>query len=107
MLKALSGTLDLGVRSGHVELAPAPPSFSAALSTLTTPNLPLPHSRLSFLSSSLAMPDTHPLNLKVLQRHDPSIVSIIDSATYVVLYHYEPDGWKKEGVEGSMFIFRR
>jgi hypothetical protein len=49
----------------------------------------------------------HPLNLKVLQRHDPSIESIIESATYVVLYHYEDDGWKKEGIEGSMFIYKR
>lgn len=49
----------------------------------------------------------HPLNLKVLQRHDPSIVDIIESATYVVLYHYEDDGWKKEGIEGSMFIYKR
>ena len=53
------------------------------------------------------MPETHPLNLKVLQRHDPSIISIIDSATYVVLYHYDGDDWQKEGIEGSMFIFRR
>ena len=109
MLKALSGTLDLRVRSGHVELASAP-SPTSALSTLTTPFPPLPPPLTLFrslLTSPLAMPDTHPLNLKVLQRHDPSIVSIIDSATYVVLYHYEPDGWKKEGVEGSMFIFRR
>ncbi|KAL7415125.1 hypothetical protein BDY24DRAFT_283837 [Mrakia frigida] len=52
---------------------------------------------------------THAMNLKVLQRHDPSILSIVDSATYVVLYHYDEKegGWKKEGIEGSMFIFRR
>jgi len=28
------------------------------------------------------------LNLKVLQRHDPSIVEILDSTSYVVLYKY-------------------
>lgn len=49
------------------------------------------------------------MNLKVLQRHDRSIVSIVDSATYVVLYAYneQEGGWKKEGIEGSMFIYRR
>lgn len=30
------------------------------------------------------------LNLKVLQRHDPSIVEILDSTSYVVLYKYVP-----------------
>lgn len=49
----------------------------------------------------------HPLNLKVLQRHDAAIVSILDSATYVVLYRYERDAWSKQGIEGTMFIFRR
>lgn len=49
----------------------------------------------------------HPLNLKVLQRHDPSVSSIISSATYVVLYHFVQDEWNKAGIEGPMFIYRR
>ncbi|KAK9895136.1 hypothetical protein P389DRAFT_89061 [Cystobasidium minutum MCA 4210] len=58
------------------------------------------------------------LNLKVLQRHDPSIVEILDSTSYVVLYKYVPAPnadaedpadmqWVKTSIEGSMFVFRR
>ncbi|KDQ10421.1 hypothetical protein BOTBODRAFT_36326 [Botryobasidium botryosum FD-172 SS1] len=54
-------------------------------------------------------------NLKVLQRHDPSIHSILDQVSYAVLYNYNFDtnsdgslvGWEKRGVEGSMFIYER
>jgi hypothetical protein len=60
------------------------------------PTLPKPATNGPHLTSG----EMHPLNLKVLQRHDPSIESIIESATYVVLYHYE-------GIEGSMFIYKR
>lgn len=49
----------------------------------------------------------HPLNLKVLQRHDAAIVSILDSATYVVLYRFQDDAWAKQGTEGTMFISKR
>ncbi|KAN0065734.1 hypothetical protein ACQY0O_000864 [Thecaphora frezii] len=45
-------------------------------------------------------------NLKVLRRHDPSIVEIIDSASFVVLYNHQAE-WTKSGVEGPMFLFRR
>ncbi|SPC65993.1 related to decapping enzyme [Ustilago sp. UG-2017b] len=46
-------------------------------------------------------------NLKVLRRHDPSIVGIIESASFVVLYNYNSGEWTKTGVEGPLFLFRR
>jgi len=54
-------------------------------------------------------------NLKVLQRHDSTIHSILDQVSYAVLYNYNFDtnedgslvGWEKRGVEGSMFIYER
>lgn len=46
-------------------------------------------------------------NLKVLRRHDPSIVSIVETASFVVLYNYNGGEWTKTGVEGPLFLFRR
>lgn len=46
-------------------------------------------------------------NIRVLQRHDPAITTIVDQFTYVVLYRYEEDRWIKRGVEGSMFVYTR
>jgi hypothetical protein len=57
------------------------------------------------------------LNLKVIQRHDPTIYRILDQIPYAILYKYtilrDPDGsnasgsWEKSEMEGSMFIFER
>ncbi|THH19642.1 hypothetical protein EW146_g1572 [Bondarzewia mesenterica] len=46
-------------------------------------------------------------NLKVLRRHDPSIVSIFDQFSHVCLYHHNGTKWEKKGFEGSMFLFER
>ncbi|SPO23771.1 related to decapping enzyme [Ustilago trichophora] len=46
-------------------------------------------------------------NLKVLRRHDPSIVSIVETASFVVLYNYNGGEWTKTGVEGPLFLFQR
>lgn len=46
-------------------------------------------------------------NLKVLRRHDPSIVTILETASFVVLYNYNDGEWTKTGVEGPLFLFRR
>lgn len=48
-------------------------------------------------------------NIKVLKRHDPSIESILHSASFVVLYLYNSakGAWSKSGIEGPMFLFRR
>ncbi|KAG8864048.1 hypothetical protein FRB96_006921 [Tulasnella sp. 330] len=46
-------------------------------------------------------------NIRVLQRHDPQITSIVDQFTYVVLYRFDGERWVKRGVEGSMFFYTR
>ncbi|TDL24552.1 hypothetical protein BD410DRAFT_801891 [Rickenella mellea] len=46
-------------------------------------------------------------NLKVLRRHDRSIVSIFDQFSHVCLYHHNGVKWEKKGYEGSMFLFER
>ncbi|TPX61340.1 hypothetical protein PhCBS80983_g01230 [Powellomyces hirtus] len=49
------------------------------------------------------------VNLNVLRRHDPTIVSILDSSSHVVVYDFAPEtkSWTKKGIEGTMFIFQR
>lgn len=44
--------------------------------------------------------------MKVLRRHDPLIVDIIESASFVVLYSHDGE-WTKTGIEGPMFLYRR
>ncbi|KAJ6107270.1 Dcp1-like decapping [Penicillium sp. IBT 18751x] len=46
------------------------------------------------------------LNLLVLQRHNPSIASILSLAPYSVVYIFSPAtrGWEKMKVEGTMFV---
>ncbi|KIJ35294.1 hypothetical protein M422DRAFT_233014, partial [Sphaerobolus stellatus SS14] len=46
-------------------------------------------------------------NLRVIQRHDPTITSLFDQFPHVCLYHHKGDGWQKKGVEGAMFLFER
>ncbi|KAG4107160.1 hypothetical protein H8356DRAFT_1626033 [Neocallimastix lanati (nom. inval.)] len=51
----------------------------------------------------------HAINLSVLKRYDNSITNIIESSSHVVVYSFEPSlqTWKKRGIEGTMFIFKR
>jgi Dcp1-like decapping family len=47
------------------------------------------------------------LNLSVLQRYNPAIISILSVAPYAVIYTFSPSPepeWIKSGVEGSLFI---
>jgi len=46
------------------------------------------------------------LNLSVLQRHDPSITSVLSLAQYSVVYIFSPTTrqWEKNGVEGTLFV---
>ncbi|PGH18289.1 hypothetical protein AJ79_00628 [Helicocarpus griseus UAMH5409] len=46
------------------------------------------------------------LNLAVLQRHNPSIVSILSLAPYAVVYIFSATTqlWEKSGIEGTMFV---
>ncbi|EMR08540.1 hypothetical protein PNEG_03021 [Pneumocystis murina B123] len=47
------------------------------------------------------------LNLRVLHKHYPSIISILASSPYVVLYSFSDSKktWTKEHCEGTLFIF--
>ena len=42
------------------------------------------------------------LNLNVLKRHDPSIVEIVDSTSYVVLYRYASKAGEGQEQQGEM-----
>ena len=47
------------------------------------------------------------VNLSVLRRHNPDIVSIMHIAPYAVIYEFSPvpePTWSKIGIEGSLFI---
>jgi hypothetical protein len=47
------------------------------------------------------------LNLSVLRRYNPKIVSILSIAPYAVVYEFSPlpePTWSKNGVEGSLFL---
>ena len=47
------------------------------------------------------------VNLSVLRRHNPDIVSILHTAPYAVIYEFSPvpePTWSKIGIEGSLFI---
>lgn len=48
-------------------------------------------------------------NLKSVQRIDPKAIFIITQATHVALYRYDSDvnGWCKDEVEGSLFVYLR
>ncbi|KAI8621846.1 hypothetical protein BC830DRAFT_1092494 [Chytriomyces sp. MP71] len=48
-------------------------------------------------------------NLRVLQRHDPLIVAILDSTSHVVVYDFDEtkQSWNKRGIEGTLFIVQR
>lgn len=46
-------------------------------------------------------------NLRAVQRADPSLAEILDTANYTVIYHYGDDRWIKQKQEGSMFVVRR
>ena len=47
------------------------------------------------------------LNLRVLKRHNPSIISLIDKSSYCVIYTFSTASasWTKAGYEGTLFIY--
>eukprot|EP01117_Protostelium_nocturnum_P004625 TRINITY_DN1678_c0_g1_i3.p1 TRINITY_DN1678_c0_g1~~TRINITY_DN1678_c0_g1_i3.p1 ORF type:complete len:251 (-),score=96.74 TRINITY_DN1678_c0_g1_i3:48-800(-) len=49
------------------------------------------------------------LNLPSLQRIDPYVAQVLDSAAHVTLYNYQlqSQNWEKKEVEGSLFVVRR
>src|ERR1700761_1327198 len=45
------------------------------------------------------------LNLKVLRRHYPNVLTILHIAPYAVLYTFSAtQQWEKTGIEGTLFI---
>ncbi|KAJ5104830.1 Dcp1-like decapping [Penicillium alfredii] len=46
------------------------------------------------------------LNLSVIQRHNPTVTSVLSLAPYAVVYLFSPTTrqWEKNGVEGSLFV---
>ncbi|KAF8526528.1 Dcp1-like decapping family-domain-containing protein [Hysterangium stoloniferum] len=46
-------------------------------------------------------------NLRVIQRHDPTITTLFDQFPHVCVYHHKGDEWQKKGCEGAMFLFER
>ncbi|KDE08138.1 hypothetical protein MVLG_01619 [Microbotryum lychnidis-dioicae p1A1 Lamole] len=47
------------------------------------------------------------INLRNLQRHDPTIEDIVSSTSYVTVYYNDGAEWIKTGIEGPMFLFSR
>ena len=46
------------------------------------------------------------LNLKVVNRHYPTVRAILSIAPFAVIYTFSPliPGWEKSGIEGTLFI---
>ncbi|GAA96130.1 uncharacterized protein L969DRAFT_44102 [Mixia osmundae IAM 14324] len=111
--------LDFLIRHGYVT-AESDVEFIALCTRLRKqPVLPCPPTRKQDRTSGakqlpMALPGLSQidnaklaLNLKTLRRHDPSIIEILDSSSYVVLYRHADGAWTKTGVEGTLFLFRR
>ncbi|KAI1289203.1 mRNA-decapping enzyme 1B [Halotydeus destructor] len=47
------------------------------------------------------------INLRTLRRGDPSVETIIASASQVAIYKFHAPDWQKLDIEGSLFIFSR
>lgn len=49
------------------------------------------------------------MNLAALQQRDPYISDIVDTATQVALYSFNPKSnqWEKTSIEGSLFVYKR
>ncbi|KAJ7600555.1 hypothetical protein C8J56DRAFT_11653 [Mycena floridula] len=51
--------------------------------------------------------ERYQLNLKVLQRREPSITSFFHQFSHVCVYHHDGEKWEKQGFEGTMFLYER
>src|SRR5262245_54727375 len=47
------------------------------------------------------------LNLRVLKRHNPNIISIVAQSSYCVIYSFSlaSMAWTKAGYEGTLFVY--
>ncbi|KAJ3547233.1 hypothetical protein NM688_g5422 [Phlebia brevispora] len=84
-------------------MAPRRPRSSSNVSASTIPRAPTssPQLKKQFAAS---IDSIYHNNITVLQRRDPSILSIMDQFSHVCLYHYNGKKWEKQGFEGSMFL---
>lgn len=46
-------------------------------------------------------------NFRTVQRNEPSLSEIIDTAAYAVIYHWGDGKWEKQKQEGSLFVIKR
>jgi len=78
-------------------------------STIHIPPQPSTISAMSTPTATLGMSPAarYNHNLRVLRKRDPSITSIFDQFSHVAVYHHDGKSWKKNGYEGSMFLFER
>ncbi|XP_078310071.1 mRNA-decapping enzyme 1A-like isoform X4 [Crassostrea virginica] len=55
------------------------------------------------------MAEENRMNLAALQQRDPYISDIVDTATQVALYSFNPKSnqWEKTSIEGSLFVYKR
>jgi hypothetical protein len=82
-----------------------PSTFPFPTSSTSPNSLPQPHpaddpALLAFRNST---------NLRSVTRNDPSILEIIDTSVYSVIYHYDEGAgsWDKQKQEGPMFVVKR
>jgi hypothetical protein len=49
------------------------------------------------------------MNLTSLKRRDPYIIRVLDTASQVALYLFNPqdDAWAKTEIEGTLFVYER
>jgi len=64
-----------------------------------------PAALIASVQSALDQSNEH-LNLSVLRRYEPDVLSIISTAPYAVLYVFvqQDQTWEKSGIEGTLFI---
>lgn len=48
-------------------------------------------------------------NFRSVTRNDPSVLEIVDTSNYSVIYHYDEAAgeWEKQKQEGPLFVVRR
>lgn len=48
-------------------------------------------------------------NFRSVTRNDPSVLEIIDTSVYSVIYHYDEQAgsWEKQKQEGPLFVVKR
>lgn len=94
---------------GKLPATTKPPRNSTPLNQ--NQNTPISMSKSAIVSApkgpGMSPASRYEHNLRVLRRHDATIVSIFDQFSHVCVYHHDGTKWEKKGYEGSMFLFER